>query len=294
MSKRTRLGAWGRQLKQNNDCLDDPVRNDSTNMNPEEKYRRRRHYYNERIMENRNSREEYPNRRRRGYRNNNKVELEMDQRNKNTQVCMPYDAYGIDTYGESYVPINVVKDDINDLCIPFVASVKIPVGFILPPSICATKSMNIDTSTLAVNTLTQYYATSDSQCAEINTNTSFKMQVAVLNGALYYNFVLGNFTPAKPVQDSRLQVYTKFSASDVIYVDKIVGYSPFGYQPPTSYTINLLEGKESLTLLDGRCIYKQDNEEEFECLLSNPDITKVLNYPYQVMITNNILDATQA
>ena len=219
--------------------------------------------------------------------------VQQERRPETRKKCWPIDGYKLSLYGEPYTPVNVAQDNIDDLCISLVISVEIPVGFVVPCGIDYTKSLNVDDHLLTVNIMTQYYADQRMTSECNNIDGARKMQVAVLNGELNYNLSIGNITPEKPVQDDNLQVYTHFTSSNSIFIDKVLGYAPFGYQPPTYYSIDFIEGDESVTLLDGQCVFRRNNPQEFMTILRNPDVTKVLNCAYKGIIQNNMVPNTR-
>lgn len=194
--------------------------------------------------------------------------------------CYPVDTYGFNTHIISYTPVNMVKDDIGDLKIYFVASIKIPIGFIADA--CFTKQFNVDQHALSIETMTQEYAyvINGTHCSE----DYVKMQVYVLNGPIYYNLSLSNFVSAVPVQDSNLKVYTHFSTSDLIPIDKILAYGPFNEPISPAYKIEIIEGPETIIIPDGRCA-KRDSE-AYKVWLCNADITRILNFDYTIIIKN--------
>ena len=203
--------------------------------------------------------------------------------NKGNQYqCCPFDAYGINTYGGSYTPINVVRKHLEDLYIPFTVSVKIPVGFILPLGCQYRHGLAMDKHQLTINNMTQYYVyTNGNNCS--NTEV-VKMQIAVLNGPIYYNLTVSEFIPAQPIQDVNLATNAYFNSSGIVPIDKILSYSAFGYESVPYYTIDVNLKGESITLPEGRCVPKKTNSEEYQCLLANPDIEKTLNFSYVLVI----------
>lgn len=205
--------------------------------------------------------------------------------------CCPFDAYGITTNcNTSYTMTNVVKDHIEDICIPFTVSVTIPTGFILPLGCNFKHNISISRAALSVNTMTQYYVCADLDerncgCPEVS-----KMQVVVLNGPLYYNVTVTRFVPAQPLQSLTQEQTAYFNTKGQIAIDKIIGYVPMGCEIGASYTIDVVEDRHSITLQDGRCLSRKSNCEEYQCLLVNPDIEKTLNFSYKVIIKSVCLN----
>lgn len=194
--------------------------------------------------------------------------------------CYPVDTYGFNTHIISYTPVNMVKDDIGDLRIHFVASIKIPVGFIANEDGYFTKHLNVDQHALSIETMTQEYAyvINGTHCSE----NYVKMQVYVVNGAIYYNLSLSNFVSAVPVQDSNLKVYTNFSTADLIPVDKILAYGSLDEPISPSYKVEIVEGPETIIIPNGRCA-KRDSK-AYRAWLCNADITRILNFNYTIII----------
>ncbi|MBP3888513.1 MAG: hypothetical protein J6F30_12860 [Cellulosilyticum sp.] len=195
--------------------------------------------------------------------------------------CCPFDAYGLNTYNRSYTPINVVKDCIEDLCIPLTISVKIPVGFIVPKGRHFGTYLAIDKSALSTNTITQHYVYTN-KCGCTSPEV-VKMQVSILNGPLYYNLTLDNIVPAQGIQ-SMTQSETYVNKHGALSVDKVLGYAPFGYATQDYYAIEVIPQRETITLPDGKCVCKNAAQEEYKCLLANPDIERVLTFSYIVVI----------
>ncbi len=228
--------------------------------------------------------------------------------------CCPFDAYGINTNcNTSYTFTNVVKDDIEDISIPLNISVTIPAGYILPEGRNYEWNLSINKSALSVNTMTQYYVCADMGYHDCGCPEVSKMQVAVLNGPLYYNLTVKNFTPAQPLQtmlpiqsslncdyscesncddrDKCIQIIPAyFNEKGSLVIDKIISYIPMGGESLTGYTIDVTCERQSIMLQDGRCLSRYANLEEYQCVLVNPDIEKVLNFAYKVTIKSTCYD----
>ena len=203
----------------------------------------------------------------------------------NQVKCCPFDAYGLNTYDPYYTKINVVKDPIGDIFIPFTISVKVPVGFVLPPNMCYDQNLAMDKSDLSINLMTQYYVYVDVDSCDCNSTEVVKMQVATLTGPIYYNLTVGNFVPAQPIQDINLAQGTYFNSMGVIDIDKIIAYIPFGYEGTAPYyTIDVIAEKETVTLPNGKCVSKRNACEEYCCTLANPDVERILNFSYTLVI----------
>lgn len=205
----------------------------------------------------------------------------------NQVKCCPFDAYGLNTYNPYYTKVNVVKDSIEDICIPFTISVKIPVGFVLPPNMCYDQNLALDKSDLSVNLMTQYYVYVDVDGCDCNCNSTevVKMQVATLTGPIYYNLTVENFVPAQPMQDINLAQGTYFNSMGVIAIDKVIAYIPFGCEGTAPYyTIDVIAEKETVTLPNGKCVSKRNACEEYCCTLANPDVERILNFSYTLVI----------
>ena len=203
--------------------------------------------------------------------------------------CCPFDAYGLNTYNSYYTNINVVKDHIEDLYIPFTVSITIPSGFIVPQGGCYEHNLAMDKHALSVNLMTQYYVYTDIDSYDCNSTEVVKMQIAVLNGPIYYNLTVENFVPAQPIQDVNQSPITYFSKRGSLATDKIIAYIPFGYEAPPFYTIDVVAEKETVTLPGGRCISKKTACEEYKSVLANPDIERVLNFSYVLVINSSSL-----
>lgn len=205
--------------------------------------------------------------------------------------CCPFDAYGITTNCHtSYTMTNVVKDHVEDICIPFTVSVTIPTGFILPLGCNFEHSISISRAALSMSTMTQYYVCADLDDCNCGCPEVSKMQVVVLNGPLYYNVTVTRFAPAQPLQGLTQEQAAYFNKTGKIAIDKIIGYVPIGCEVGASYTIDVVEEKHSITLQDGRCLSRKSNCEEYQCLLVNPDIEKTLNFSYKVIIKSVCLN----
>lgn len=200
--------------------------------------------------------------------------------------CCPFDAYGLNTYNSYYTHINVVKDHIEDLCIPFTVSVTIPVGFVLPQNCCYERNLAMDKHDLSVNLMTQYYVYADVDSCDPNNTEVVKMQIAVLNGPIYYNVTVENFVPAQGIQDVNQSLTPYFNNSGSLAIDKIIAYIPFGYENTTApyYTVDVVAEKETVTLPGGKCVSKKSACDEFKCILSNPDVERILNFSYVLVI----------
>ena len=203
---------------------------------------------------------------------------------KSQMRCCPFDAYGINTYNPIYTKINVVKDNIEDLYIPFTVSVTIPVGFIIPMGCFYDHSLAMDKHMLSVNTMTQYYVYADMKAYSCNDPKVVKMQVSILNGPIYYNLTVGNFVPVQPVQDINLAAATYFNTTGCLPIDKIIAYTPFGCNPSVNYCIDVIAEKETITLPEGKCVTKKAGSEEYQCVLADPGVERVLNFAYTLVI----------
>lgn len=202
----------------------------------------------------------------------------------NKSTCCPFDAYGVNTYSKVCTAINVVRDGIEDLYIPFTISVKIPVGFITLRGQSFGYNLVMDQSKLSVSSMTQHYVYNDPNNCESSGPEVVKMHVEALNGTIYYNLTLDSFIPAQPIQDTNQAAVTYFNSNGGLPIDKVIAYIPFGYENTVDYTISIHEEGQSITLPNGTCIDKKHGQEEYECLLGNPDIEKTLNFSYMMRI----------
>ena len=209
---------------------------------------------------------------------------EAPLKGKSKTKCCPFDAYGINTYSPNYTKINVVKDYIEDLYIPFTVSVTVPVGFVLPMGCQYRSSLAMDQHDLSINTMTQYYVYADVSDCGCESPEVVKMQISVLNGPIYYNVTVENFVPAQQIQDVNQPCTVYLNGSGSLAIDKILAYAPFGYQAAPLYSIDIIEEKESIVLPGGKCVTKQTGCEEYSCILANPDIERVLNFSYMLVV----------
>ena len=198
--------------------------------------------------------------------------------------CCPFDVYGINTYKPIYTKINVVKDHIEDLYIPFTVSVTIPVGFIIPMGGSYDHNLAMDKHNLSVNTMTQYYVYADINAYSCDNPEVVKMQVSILNGPIYYNLTVGNFVPAQPIQDANQATTTYFNARGCLTIDKILGYTPFGYKASATYSIDVIAEKETITLPGGKCVTKKARCEEYQYALADPGVERVLHFSYILVV----------
>lgn len=198
--------------------------------------------------------------------------------------CCPFDVYGINTYSPIYTKINVVKEHIEDLYIPFTVSVTIPVGFIIPMGGFYDHNLAMDKHNLSVNTMTQYYVYADINAYSCDNPEVVKMQVSILNGPIYYNLTVGNFVPAQPIQDVNQAATTYFNARGCLAIDKILAYTPFGYKASATYSIDVIAEKETITLPGGKCVTKKARCEEYQYALADPGIERILNFSYVLVV----------
>lgn len=174
------------------------------------------------------------------------------------------------------MPINPIPAAEKVLELYFIAYVTIPVGFVVAGNDHIT-ALTLDESTLSVNHIVD-------TPINLNGKVVCAKECVTLNGDLNYNVILDGFKACEPVVSTALSTYTAFSYSENIPVRKLLATSLYQYNIGVGYHLIAEQGVPFINDCKGRSIYKTSNNAMYMNLLRNPDITRVVNVPYRVII----------
>ena len=176
------------------------------------------------------------------------------------------------------ISMNKVELGPRDVQLFFLATIIIPAGFVMAGDNYRT-SLVLDAQNLSSVGMTQIY-----ECNK-NENCKATKTCALLNGKLVYNVTIENFKAMCPLESANVAAMTSFQDFGDIYIDKILSCT---YDEQTNvmseYTIIPTRFEEFITMMNGQSVFRKRNSEEYNALLRNPEIQKVLNIPYRLMI----------
>lgn len=172
----------------------------------------------------------------------------------------------------------------------FLASVRIPVGYVLIDPPIYNLHLTIDSSNLRTELeidfkpSTIYLDDTDPTKTLTCLSKIYKLEI---HGAVYYNVVVERFQPAHNLDPAK---YTAFSGDDTVNISADLGYSCYECDFPVGdedhFTTIITKGTEFVVTDNGSIIpYNPQDPEPFFEALRNPNTSQMIQIPYTLTVT---------
>ncbi|MGL4346057.1 MAG: hypothetical protein ACRCTE_12745 [Cellulosilyticaceae bacterium] len=190
------------------------------------------------------------------------------------------------------MPIPCALNPSKPTVITFVATVPIPIGYILtnPPlyELHLTLDSNHLHTTLTIELKDSIITLNNSDPTNPQTLSCLsKVYKLSLQGSILYNLVIERFQTFKNLDPAK---FTAFSSNNIVNVDAELGYScyecDFLNDINTRYTTDIIKGTEFVITDNASIIpYNPLEPEPFFDALSDPNSSQVIQVPYTLTIT---------